>query len=318
MVNPGDVVIAISTSGNSKNVIQGAFTFIMGAVKVFTGLFTGDFGKMWEGIKQMFYGAIQFVWRYVNLMFVGRILKAGKALFTGLKAAVSVGWKSIVGFFKGGIDDAGKFVWNGFGKIKKFFADGFTAAKTKAFEGMTKIKTTVSTKFDDVTKSVKDWASKLPDKIYDAFAGAVKTLTNIGALVWEQIKDTLPSVGDIKDYVTGFFGGGGSDSSNNAGGGAKSHASGAYRIPRNGYMAKLHGGEAVLTAPQAQLLRNTGVLQRNNGNLATVDPYATAGAAVGGGATINVNMGGVTIAKEVDGDAFIERFITEVERAWKG
>lgn len=311
--------LVIGTFDAIKNVIQGAFTFIMGAVKVFTGLFTGDFGKMWDGIKQMFFGAIQFVWGYVNLLFVGRILKAGKALFTGLKAAVSGGWKSIVSFFKGGINDAGTYVWNGFGRIKKFFGDGLSAAKTKAFEGMSKIKKTIGDKFDDVTKNVSDWAGKLPDKIYDAFAGAVKTLTNIGTLVWDQIKDTLPSISDVKDYVTGFFGGGGEEASSGGGGGAKSHASGAYRIPRNGYMSKLHGGEAVLTAPQAQLLRNTGVLQRSNGNLATVDPYAaSAGVANGGGNVTNnitVRIERMDANSEQDVNALMNKLADAMSRA---
>ena len=311
--------LVIGTFDAIKNVIQGAFTFIMGAVKVFTGLFTGDFGKMWEGIKQMFFGAIQFVWGYINLLFVGRILKAGKALFTGLKAAVSAGWKNIVSFFKGGINDAGTYVWNGFGKIKKFFGDGLSAAKTKAFEGMSKIKKTIGDKFDDVTKNVSDWAGKLPDKIYDAFAGAVKTLTNIGTLVWDQIKDTLPSISDVKDYVTGFFGGGGEEASSGGGGGAKSHASGAYRIPRNGYMSKLHGGEAVLTAPQAQLLRNTGVLQRSNGNLATVDPYAaSAGVATGGGNVTNnitVRIERMDANSEQDVNALMNKLADAMSRA---
>lgn len=300
-----------------KNVIQGAFNFIMGAVKVFTGIFTGDFGKMWEGIKQMFSGAIQFIWGYVNLLFVGRILKAGKALFVGLKAAAGAGWRGIVNFFKNGISNAGSSVSAGFGKVKKFFADGFAAAKTKTLDGMANIKKTVSTKFDDVTKSVSDWASKLPSKLYDAFAAAVKTLSKIGALVWEQIKDTLPSVSTITDYVTGFFGGGGGGDS--AGGGAKSHASGAYRIPKHGYMMKAHAGESVLTAPQADLLRSSGVLTKRNGNMADINLGAVQQASAGGGvATVNINLGGVTIHNEQDEDAFIARIASKMEKAFRG
>ncbi|MCM2675574.1 phage tail protein [Alkalicoccobacillus plakortidis] len=62
--------------GNIKGVIDGGLKFIMGLAKTFSSLFTGDFRKMWEGIKQMFSGAIQFVWNFIQLMFFGRILKA--------------------------------------------------------------------------------------------------------------------------------------------------------------------------------------------------------------------------------------------------
>ena len=301
-----------------KNMIQGAIKVIMGVIKVFTGLFTGDFSKMWEGIKDIFFGAIQAVWGYVNLLFVGKILKAGKALFTLLRGVVQSGWAAIRNFFVNGITKSQSAVSTGWSKIKGFFSEGIQSAKTKVSDGLVKIKTTFTTKLEDVTKNVKDWAGNLPSKLYDAFSAAVGKLRDIGSLVWDKIKGTLPTIGDIKDYVMGFFGGG-SSSGNSVAGGAKAHYSGVYNVPRHGYMSKLHSGESVLTASQSAALRSAGVLTSRNGNMASVDPYAASGGmAVAGGATINVNMGGVTIASEVDGDAFIERFITEVERAWKG
>lgn len=85
--------------GNIMGVITGALDFIMGAVKVFSGLFTGDFGKMWEGLKQMFFGAIRFIWNLVQLTFFGRIAK-GAAVFIGGFRAVFVNlWKFLIGLF---------------------------------------------------------------------------------------------------------------------------------------------------------------------------------------------------------------------------
>jgi tape measure domain-containing protein len=75
-----------------KGVISGALDMIMGLVKVFAGLFTGDFQKMWEGIKQIFSGAIEFVWNLINLMFVGRIIG-------GIKTMVTKGVEMFKGFW---------------------------------------------------------------------------------------------------------------------------------------------------------------------------------------------------------------------------
>src|SRR5699024_6176158 len=36
-----------------KSIISGALDVILGAVRVFSGLFTGDWSKMWEGVKQI-------------------------------------------------------------------------------------------------------------------------------------------------------------------------------------------------------------------------------------------------------------------------
>lgn len=86
--------------GTIKGIVQGALNILMGLVKVFAGLFTGNWGKMWEGIKQLFSGAIQFVWNIFNLMFVGKILKAAKS-FGGLLKSV---FSSLWGFIK--------YLWN--------------------------------------------------------------------------------------------------------------------------------------------------------------------------------------------------------------
>jgi phage-related protein len=91
-----------------KGVIDGALKIIMGLIKIFAGIFTGDFGKMWEGIKQLFFGAIQFIWNLVNLMFVGNILKAIKAFGTGMVTFFKELGPKLIEFFKGMWDDAFK------------------------------------------------------------------------------------------------------------------------------------------------------------------------------------------------------------------
>ncbi|MFL2116271.1 hypothetical protein ACEN4P_01415 [Marinilactibacillus psychrotolerans] len=78
--------------GNIKGVIQGALDIIMGAIKIFAGLFTGDWSMMWDGIKQLFSGAIQFLWNLWNLWMMGKLVG-------GIKNFVKTGIGSIKGFF---------------------------------------------------------------------------------------------------------------------------------------------------------------------------------------------------------------------------
>ncbi|MFP7737467.1 peptidoglycan DD-metalloendopeptidase family protein [Priestia aryabhattai] len=87
---------------NIMGIIDGALKIIMGLVKVFAGLFTGDFSKMWEGLKQIFFGAIQLIWNYINLMFVGRILGVFRG-FGGLLRGIVTGlWGALKSLFLGG------------------------------------------------------------------------------------------------------------------------------------------------------------------------------------------------------------------------
>ena len=105
------LVIVKSVIGNIKGVIDGGLKVILGIGKIFTGLFTGDFKKMWEGVKQLFFGAIQFIWNFVQLTFFGKLLK-GVAVFakgfagffssmlTGIRTTFSTVIKWIVDFVK--------------------------------------------------------------------------------------------------------------------------------------------------------------------------------------------------------------------------
>lgn len=108
------LLILISVIGgviqNLIGIIQGGLNIIMGIVKVFTGLFTGNWKKVWEGLKQIFSGAIQFLWNFIQLYFIGRILKGFKVLGSGLKGIVSGMWSAIKGFFSNGVKGALGFV----------------------------------------------------------------------------------------------------------------------------------------------------------------------------------------------------------------
>lgn len=75
---------------NIKGVIQGGLNIILGLVKVFSSLFTGNWKGLWDGVKQLLGGALQFLWNLWNLMMMGRLVK-------GVATVV----KSIAGFFKG-------------------------------------------------------------------------------------------------------------------------------------------------------------------------------------------------------------------------
>ncbi|GEN83631.1 hypothetical protein SLU01_19430 [Sporosarcina luteola] len=75
---------------NVKGVIRGGLNIILGLVKIFSSLFTGNWKGLWEGVKRLLGGAIEFLWNLWNLLMMGRLVK-------GVATVV----KSIIGFFKG-------------------------------------------------------------------------------------------------------------------------------------------------------------------------------------------------------------------------
>jgi len=131
-----------------KNVIDGGLDFIMGLVKTFSSLFTGDFKGMWEGIKQMFSGAVEAIWGIVQLGFVGKILKV----------------------IKGFGSDAIKFITdmvskakNKFGEIVSSGASKFNELKDKILTPIRSAKDTISKIVDDIKGFFSRLSLKIPD-----------------------------------------------------------------------------------------------------------------------------------------------------------
>ncbi|WP_224930504.1 tape measure protein [Bacillus safensis] len=163
---PVILYIVKSVWGNIKGVITGALNIIMGVVKIFTGLFTGNFGKMWEGVKQLFFGAIEFIWNGIQLLFVGRLLKGFLGLANGIRALVSGMWTSVKSFFVNGATHASTAVFN----MGKFIFKGWNYIKTTVGNFAKGIWTTVKNRFEQMVQMARD----LPKKIGDAFKNMKK------------------------------------------------------------------------------------------------------------------------------------------------
>ncbi len=87
-----------STFNNIVQVVTGVLDILRGILKVFTKLYSGEWGEMWDGIKQV----VQGVWEVISgiiqqgINLVSSILKIG---FEAMKAVVSNVLDNIVQFF---------------------------------------------------------------------------------------------------------------------------------------------------------------------------------------------------------------------------
>ena len=80
----GPVVAAVF--GSILNIISGVISLITGILQVFTGLLTGNWSKVWEGIKNITSGALEALWNLFMLWIGGRITM----IFRGLSALFGV------------------------------------------------------------------------------------------------------------------------------------------------------------------------------------------------------------------------------------
>lgn len=275
---PVIVPIIMSIWGNVKGVIQGALKIIMGVIKIFAGLFTGDFRKMWEGIKQLFFGAIQFVWNAVNLLFVGKILGGIKSLGTGAINVVRGMWGKITGFFTGGAETT-------MGKINHMtglVTGGFNFLKQKAIS----IVTTMWNKMVGIFGNIIGAARSLPGKMGNAIksmAGKAwdgikflgnKMLSGIGTVINGVIRGLnwiLPKLGiklvidqwKIPQYANGTTGHPGGPAIVGDGGGPELIRTPAGKMtlsPAVSTLVNLPKGSEVLSYQKTKYLMNSGLI----------------------------------------------------------
>jgi phage-related protein len=108
--------LVISTWEAIKLAIDGAINFILGIIKFFSALFTGNWSKMWEALKQILKGAVQFLLGFVQLTFIGGLVRGIKGVAITLKT-----------LFKGIWDDAVRLFTSGISKVKSLVSKGFDA-----------------------------------------------------------------------------------------------------------------------------------------------------------------------------------------------
>lgn len=209
---------------NIIGLVEGLMNVIQGAIKIFTGLFTGDFSKMWEGVKQLFWGSIQAVWNWIQILFFKRILEGVKGLWTGFSGSIKGLWESTKTFFTEGISKTwdklvnwvtnllgkagnlkttfGNFIKNMWNSVKNFFSNGVGDTWNKVV-GWVK---NIFNKTTELKNKVSDAIGNLWNGIKDNFRSGIDTVFN-----W--IKD-LPSrlgkaISDgahfVKDAFKGMF-----------------------------------------------------------------------------------------------------------------
>ncbi|WEZ21323.1 transglycosylase SLT domain-containing protein [Bacillus subtilis] len=111
-------------------IIQGAIGIIMGVVKVFKGLFTGNFRMMWDGVKQIFSSAVGMVKKLVSNAADG-IIKGWTFIRTKVGDLAHSLWKKVTDKFWDIVDAAKALP----GKI----GDGIKNMAHKATAGVTSL-----------------------------------------------------------------------------------------------------------------------------------------------------------------------------------
>jgi tape measure domain-containing protein len=194
---------------NVSGAISGALDVIMGLIKIFAGLFTGNWSKMWEGVKQLFVGAIQLIWNVINLMMLGKILG-------GIKAFIETGVTHFTGFWTKVVDifkNLDTYVWN----IVKNMASKVLEFFRSMLDGGSLIFATLRRAGESIFKSLWGALKAIAESIFNSVVGFfknlytgakghVESLWNTAKTIFGKIKSAITDpMGEAKDFVLGKF-----------------------------------------------------------------------------------------------------------------
>jgi hypothetical protein len=199
----GDILISIS------NIVGGIIDVIKGIIQFVVGVFTGDWGKAWEGIKNIFKGFWEAIKGIIDLLlsvlkgicdFVIDVLAAA---FKIAWEAIKLVWEQVVAFFKS--------VWDGIVNVFKVVGEWFKDVFTKAWEGIKNAWSGVTTWFSNLWTSITNVFSNVAGWFRDKFSAAWTAIKNVfsgwGSFfssLWDNIKTTFSSLGtSIGNAISG-------------------------------------------------------------------------------------------------------------------
>ena len=192
------------------NIFKAVTDIILSVLDIFVGIFTGDWNRVWDGIK----GIFAAVWNFIkdtlknalNMICgifgtdLGEVKEFWVNVWTSIKNFFVNIWNSITGFISGvlnGIKTFFETIWNG---IKGFFVSIWTAIYNDVTAKINLIKTVIET-------------------VWNAVSGFISTVLNaiwsVIFSIWESIKNHITNtlnaihvvVSAVWNTISGFVSG---------------------------------------------------------------------------------------------------------------
>ncbi|MBE7718818.1 hypothetical protein [Lacrimispora indolis] len=159
-----------------KETLSYVLDALKGLIDFIAGIFTGDWERAWNGIKEFFSN----IWNAMKTL-AETLMNTIKMVIDTVLAAIKGTWESI---------------WNG---IKTFVSDLWDSIKTKADEIFTAIRDKLSEIWDSVKSTIeekwnaiKDWFGEIWQKIKDVFK--LDEMLEIGKAVMNKLWDGMQEV----------------------------------------------------------------------------------------------------------------------------
>lgn len=166
--------------GTISDILNGIWQALSGLIDFIVGVFTGDWEKAWNGIKEIFSGIwtaisgfFEGIWNSIKDIVNGAI-NAVKNVISNILNTISNIWNNVWN----GIKNFASNIWNGIKNIFSGVGNWFTNIFQQAYNGITKVFSNIGNFFSNIWNGIKNTFSNLGTSIGNAISGAVKNGIN--------------------------------------------------------------------------------------------------------------------------------------------
>ena len=191
---------------------------ITGVLKILEGIFSGDWAKIWEGVKDIFVGVWDFIVGVISTVWeqIKTIVETGfdivKAVikvildtivlyFTIAFNSVKGVWGLIISFFQG--------LWDGIVTIFSVVGTWFTERFKEAWDGLTNIFRVIGQWFSERWTEVKNILSPIgqwfKDKFQSAWDGLTGIFKSLGSWFGARWSDVTNALSNVASWFGNIF-----------------------------------------------------------------------------------------------------------------
>ena len=186
----GDILISVS------NTIEGVIKVIKGIVQFITGVFTLDWKKAWEGIKNIFSGTwdaicgiARTVWNTIQLIF-----KPVEAFFKGIWEQIKKIYEPVEKWFKDVFSKAWQAIQNAWKDATNWFSNLWKNVQNVFKDVGNWFKNTFQTAWKNVQNVFSNWGSFFSN-LWNTIKNTFSTLgTSLGDAIGSSVKSGINSV----------------------------------------------------------------------------------------------------------------------------
>ena len=181
--------LIVSTWNAIKGVIEGAINVITGIIEFFAALFTGNWSALWDSVKKIVSGAVQFVWNFIQLSFVGKILKVIRSFAKTFSKVIKDKWDTVRLAFMYAIDFIKGLITRGFGAVRNTVTSIMNAVRGVISNIWNAIRSVISS----VLNGIRSTVSSIWNGIKSVISSVVNSIRNTVRNIFNSLRSIVSS-----------------------------------------------------------------------------------------------------------------------------